>query len=282
MNRRLLGLGLLLFTVGVLAGAAVVHFGTRPPAEQCPPVTVPNAVVASASTQSLEGIRFSPAPQDTGATAELLPSGTAAVYAFYFLSELPHGSLPKAAWRFNGTPLRIAGSGEVQADGGRPGHGMVVLHAAGGKLAPGAYELQLQTDRRKLSASFVAAPEAQAVLAQPAPAEAALALTQHVLARGVGKDGSPSGPTSTFTQTERVHYVLRYRGAEPGMAVRVTWWAGKTEIKAAGREVVLPAAEGWAHAWMQAQDGLPAGTYTVRAATSGDTQALATDSFTVR
>jgi len=159
---------------------------------------------------------------------------------------------------------------------------MVVLHAPGGKLAPGAYELQLQTDRRKFSASFVAAPEAQAVLAQAAPAEAALALTQHVVARGVGKDGSPSGPTSKFTQTERVHYVLRYRGAEPGMAVRVTWWVGNLEIKAARREVVLPATEGWAHAWMQAQNGLPAGTYTVRAATSGDTQALATDSFTVR
>ncbi|MBU0608917.1 MAG: hypothetical protein KKI08_13615 [Armatimonadetes bacterium] len=62
----------------------------------------------------------------------------------------------------------------------------------------------------------------------------------------------------------------------------MTWWAGKLEIKAARREVVLPATEGWAHAWMQAQNGLPAGTYTVRAATSGDTQALATDSFTVR
>jgi hypothetical protein len=158
----------------------------------------------------------------------------------------------------------------------------VELAAPGGRLAPGLYELELQTTARKFRASFVAAPEAEAILAQQAPADAALVLRQHMTARGVKADGKPNGQVTTFGRVERVFYAMQYEGAEPGMAVLVRWWAGQTEIKAARKEIALPSTAGWAHAWMQADAGLPAGTYDVTATTAGGAQELARDQFTVR
>jgi len=62
----------------------------------------------------------------------------------------------------------------------------------------------------------------------------------------------------------------------------VRWWGGGVEIKAARREVTLPAEAGWAQAWMESPTGLPAGSYQVTATTGGDARELVRNAFAVR
>ncbi|MCE5237040.1 hypothetical protein LLH23_00930 [bacterium] len=224
---------------------------------------------------------FSPTPQEVAATPDVLPAGLAAVYAFYNLAETAGGGVVTATLSVDGKRTGAVRREDIRPDATRPGRGTVTIRAPRGKLAPGIYELELKTTRRRFRASFVAAANAPQILAQAAPAEAALALPQHGIALGVGPKGEPMRPTSRVGARVRVYYVVRYEGAEPGMAVCIRWWSGRTELRTARREVVLPSVSGWAHAWMQAADGLPRGTYEVTATTSGDVEPLARDRFTV-
>lgn len=282
MNRRILLLGLVVFAAGALIGVGAVRLRSVSPEGALPlQPAVPGALPPGPAADR-EGIAFSATPREPPSPPDLLPAGVAVLYAFYNLPEAAARGLLSATWSVDGKSLGALARGDIEPDAGRPGHGAILLRAPKGRFVPGVYELELRTESRKFRASFVAAENAPAIIAQQAPKEAMLALPQHVVARGVGPKGEPVRPTNEVESNERVYYVLRYQGAEPGMAISVTWWAGQTEIKAARREVVLPSTSGWAHAWMQAESGLPAGAYQVSVTTAGDTQALARDQFAVR
>jgi hypothetical protein len=282
MNRHPLLLGLLALALGALIGAGAAYFNSTNVGAAAPFQPTAPGTLAPEPVANREGITFSGIPQEPPVTPDLLSAGVPLVYAFYNLPETARSGISAAMWRLNGKSVGAVPRTDIQPDAGRPGHGTVLLRATKGKLPAGVYELELQTQRRRFRASFVAAEDASAVIAQQAPADAVLTIQQHVVARGVGDKGEPLRPTSRVGGKERVYYVLRYQGAEPGMAIGVTWWLERTEIKAVRREVVLRSTSGWAHAWLQADSGLPAGAYHVSATTAGDTQELARDQFTVR
>ena len=283
MSRRTWLVGLLLLALGVLLGAGVPRLmATNARSALAVQAVAPRPPALPAPVTDREGIKFSCTPQEPAATPDLLSAGVPAVYAFYNLPETVAGGLSAATWRVDGGSSGPVPRSDIRRDLARPGRGTIILRPPKGRLLPGVYELELQTAQRSSRASFVAAMDAPAIMAQQAPADAVLFIPQHGVARGVGKNGEPLRPTSEVDGRERVYYVLRYQGAEPGMAIEVRWWTGETELKAARREVVLPSTSGWAHAWLQAEGGLPEGAYRVSAATSGDTQELARDAFTVR
>jgi len=277
VTRRALKLGLLVLAVGAVLGVSVGLVARSAPRTRL----ATSAAVVAPPPVAPEGIVFSPTPREVAATPDLLPAGLAVVYAFYNLAETAGGGVVAATLSVDGKRTGAVRGEDIHPDAARPGRGTVTIRAPGGRLAPGIYELELRTIRRRFRASFVAAANAAQILAQAAPAAAALALPQHGIALGVGPKGEPMRPTSRVGARQRVYYVVRYEGAEPGMAVCVRWWSGTTELPTARREVVLPSVSGWAHAWIQAADGLPPGAYEVTATTSGDVQPLARDRFTV-
>jgi hypothetical protein len=226
---------------------------------------------------------FSTSPKPPAVSPDLLPAGLPAIYAFYSLPDMARGEAPTATWRKDGKPLAGAAS-RLEADPERSGYGMIVFAPPGGKLAPGIYEVAMRTPQRTFEASFVAAEAAAEILARPAPAEAVLTIAQSGTARGVGAQGEMKQPANAFGPPDKIYFAMRYAGAEPGTSVTVRWWGGQTELTQARQEVTLPAAAGWAHAWMQAQSprGLPQGGYKVTAVVSGRAQELATAEFTIQ
>ena len=281
MTRQALATGLIALTLGALIGCATAGllrvsstpFATvlqTPPAGRAPIPPLP------------EGVKFSATPQEPPSTPDLLPAGVPAVYAFYNLPDAARGGVQGAAWSMNGKRLGAIPASDLRPEAHRADRGVVTLRAPTGKLQPGFYELALRGERRTFRASFAAADNAAAILSQPAPADAALSIPQHTTALGVGSSGEPLRATGKVGGKERVYYVLRYEGAEPGMAISIRWWRGTTELKAARREVVLPSTSGWANAWVQSESGLPPGAYSVSAMTSGDPHELARDQFAVR
>jgi len=270
-------LGLVVLAAGIVLGASAALVTRHTPAAR---VTASGAAVAQPPGVP-EGIAFSPTPQEVAATPDLLPAGVGAVYAFYNLPETARGGIVEANLSVDGRRAGTVPREDVRPDPGRPGRGTVTIRPPKGRFAQGVYELELTTTQRRYRASFVATANAPQILAQPAPAEASLALPQHAVALGVGPKGEPVRLTNRVGSRERIYCVVRYEGAEPGMAICIRWWSGRTELRAARREVVLPSVSGWAHAWMQAEEGLPPGTYDVTATTSGDAQALSTDCFAV-
>ena len=274
LRSHLLALG-----VGLLAGVIVVWLIQPPRSGEPASGTVASPVAAPPLTGPQ--VLFSVAPQEPTISPDLLSAGVATVYAFYSLPDMAPGEAPSAVWHKDGKPLGGAAS-RVQADPQRAGHGMIMLEAPGGKLAPGIYEVELKTQARTFGASFAAAPGAAEILAQPAPMEAVLSVSQSGTARGVGPQGEMLQPTNAFAGTDKIYFVMHYAGAEPGTAVTFTWWNGKTELRQARQEVTLPAAAGWAHAWIQTEQGLPQGTYRAAAAVSGGAQDLAAAEFTIR
>lgn len=278
MNRKTIALLMATLVAGVLVGAILAHVAGRPGvAGSAVPESIPAAPVATVA----DGITFSGSSEPPATTPDLLPSGLPAVHGFFHLSGMKSQTTPQITWSRNGKAIGRVAAEDMTVDPAHAGSGRFVLRPTSGKLASGIYEVELTAAGRRFRASFVAAEQAGAILAQKAPASATLQVTQHVIARGVGQHGEPKQPAARLRSGDRVFYVLRYEGAEPGMALSVRWWRDNIEIVSARKDVILSSEAGWAHAWIQAEGGLPAGTYSVTASVAGGAGEITRDQFTV-
>lgn len=281
MNRPPLLLYVLAIALGALVAASVLWLRAPHGAGPVGPRGVAQ-VPSPPPRERAEGVVFSTTRQEPPTTPDLLPAGASAIYASYNLPELALSPIVEAGWTQDGKRLAKISAADIQPDAQSPGRGTIILRPAGGTLQPGIYELDIRTQRRRFKASFVVAAQADTIVGQQAPAEAQLAISQQTVARGVGGKGEPLQPTKQIGTRDKVYFVFRYEGAEPGMGVTIKWWGGTTEIKNARREVTLASTAGWAHAWMQAAEGLPPGTYKVTLTTSGDAAELARTEFAVQ
>lgn len=279
MNRKLIPLLVAVLIAGVVLGA-VIGRKAAPAAE----VTAadPPVLPAPASATPVEGIVFSAVNHGPAATPDLLPSGIPAVYAFFRLTGVKVGADAEISWTHDGKAVGVVAAADVKLDASQPGTGSFVLRAEGGKLRAGIYEVELKAESRRFRASFVVADQAAAILAQKAPPTATLQVTQHVIARGVNQQGEPERPSAKLQAADRVFYVLRYQGAEPGMAMSIRWWRDNVELVTARKDVTLSSEAGWAHAWIQVEGGLPAGKYSATASVAGAAGEIARDQFTIQ
>lgn len=281
MNRPPILIYVLVLALGALISLSVLWLSHAPGAPS--PIRLWHRAPAPAPPKPRpEGLVFSTANLEPETTPDLLPAGAGPVYAFYNLPELARSSMLDATWSRDGKLLGKVPPSDIQPGPQSPGRGSMTLRPPGGKLVPGIYEVEIRTERRRFRASFVVAAGAEKIVGQQAPVEAELTVSGQVTARGVGAHGEPVQAGTSFGRTDRIYFVFQYKGAEPGTGVTVQWWGGTTEIKNARREVTLSSAEGWAHAWMQADSGLPPGTYTVTATVTGQAKELARAQFTVQ
>ncbi len=228
------------------------------------------------SVSSAPELVFNAVPKKPPKNPDLLPAGSAIIYAFYQFPETESPALREVRIIRNGKFWGQVSSADIRPDPQAPNQGKIVLRAPGGKWPAGIYEVQIKTVTRRLQASFVVAEGAEAIVAQPAPMEAEIKIVQMVLSRAVNERGEPQKVSTKFTSRERIYCVVRYEKAEPGMTLCFRWWAGAQELKAARQQIILPQDKGWAYAWLQAKNetGLPSGRYAVTVHSEGENQEL--------
>jgi hypothetical protein len=277
---------LLLVGLVVVAGGVVLVASRYPnrlptswPVWGRPPVPDPAEAPAAVPPGEIEPLVLSLEPQPPAVTPDLLAAGAPVVYAFYWFPNLPEPAAPRLQWSRDGEDLGSLPADRVNQISVAGGvRGSATLPAPGGSLPAGIYEVQITVGTRTVGGSFVAVWGADEIVTQQSPATAEMSVTQAVIAAGVKADGSPQGPLKTLRDgRQRVYLVFAFQNAEPGSAVVVKWSANGHALSGAGREVVLPAAAGWGHAWLQAQgpEGLPAAEYRATVMLAGDDRELA-------
>lgn len=279
-ERRLL-LGLLL--VGLCTGAIIGRHYSSVAGDASPPAAAQRLLrLVTPPTPEAE-ITFSTTDARPAATPDLLPAGAPTVYVSYDLPGAKSAELPRVKWSRDGKPQPPVPPDAMNPDEGGRRAGMVSLAATGGKLTPGIYEVELAFGGEKFAASFVCAWGAEAIAGQAAPSDAEAAISEMVTAAAIKPDGSPLRPQKSFPGNQRVYAVFHFAKAEPGSAVLVKWYGGEQVIPSATREVILPAAEGHANAWLEAPftSPLPPGTYRAVVTMVADDKALATARFAV-
>ena len=271
-----------LLAIGLLIGG-ILAFSRQSSSPAAPngPLSPQSVLHALMGASDEERILFSATPTEPTRAPDLLPAGIPMVYAFYRIPGATAGASARAQWSRNGV---VKGQIPVASitPGNHPGEGTIAFRAPADGFAPGVYEVEVQQGPNKVRGSFVTAVGAGAIIGQPAPKDAEVAIPKVAFADGVDAHGQPQRVRKTFYGTDRIFFAFRYTQAEPGSTVRVSWYGGQEPIKSAEREVLLPSVEGWAHAWLQAPfPGLPPGEYRATVTMSADTRAIATGSFTV-
>lgn len=238
---------------------------------------------AKESISSAPEVVFNVVAKKPPKNPDLLPAGSAIIYAFYQFPENESLAIKEVRIIRNGKFWGQISAADIRPDPQAPNQGKIVLRAPGGKWPAGIYEVQIHTVTRRLQASFVVAEGAEAIVAQPAPQEAEIKIVQLVLSRAVNEQGEPQKVGTKFTSRERIYCVVRYEKAEPGMTLCFRWWASTQELKAARQQVILPQERGWAYAWLQAikETGLPSGHYAVTVHSEGASQELSRASFII-
>lgn len=271
--RVVLALGLL----GLLLGALLAqgYYGKPSPALS---ISL-EALQTTLLPQAEEKLLFSPTPQEPTTTPDLLPATAQVIYGFYSVPGVTAVGAPTFTLFRNGKPLALHPVPEVLVAGAGEGH--FALRLAQG-FTPAVYEVQLQFPETRLAASFVTAHGADAIITQQAPKDATAVINNPVIAAGVSRDGRAVGVGKRFAATQRLYLVFEYKQAEPGSTIQVRWHGEKELITSATREILLPAAQGRAHAWLQAPSpGLPPGRYRAAVNMTADPHELASAEFTV-
>lgn len=228
-----------------------------------------------------EKLVFSVTPTQPQTSADLLPAGSPAIYAFYELPGVKSRAVPTVRLSKDGRSVGVVPASQI-ALGTKVGTGTVTLRNSSGGFPPGLYELELAFPQAKVTGSFVIAAAAEAIAAQPAPKDAEVAIADTGFASSVAADGKANKPQKAFWGSQRVYFTFHYAQAEPGSTVQIKWFGGQQQIDSATSEVLLPSVEGWANAWLQAPyPGLPAGDYHATVNMSSDTKVLASADFSV-
>ena len=236
------------------------------------------------SNQSRELIVFSTTESAPSTTPDMLPAGVPAVYLFYDFPQIPASAVPRVRWWRDGRLIGEVPAAYIQPQAGMGAAGKAVLRAPKGSLGAGIYEVELTLGERRVTASFVVAWGAAQIASLPAPAESEVEISNAVIAAAVAADGSPRQPlTQVASGSQRIYFVFRYQKAEPGTALVVAWYGGQEAITSATREITLPAAAGWANAWLEAPatSPLPPGGYRAVVTMAGDEQALGSATFAI-
>jgi hypothetical protein len=248
------------------------------------PVTLPASPagppqVAAAGAQPVadpQTLAFSAQDQRPAITPDLLPAGAPAIFGFVQWPKAITVAQVKVAWGRAGKSKRSVPAADVSLVAGSPAFLRLVLRPDAGKLTPGLYEVDVVGPDHRVTGTFMVAWGAPQILGQAAPPAVEVKVSDAKMALGVKEDGSPRGSVKTLTTgTEAIYFAFRYAQAEPGVGLTITWALNDEPIKAATREVTLRSSAGWAHAWMQAQAPLPAGTLHATVRLSGDETDLA-------
>lgn len=214
-------------------------------------------------------------PRRPERAADMFASGLPRLYAF--LAPDP-GVIPaslKVVVRRLTPPAGDLPPPRIAVDPADPRGAIATLSAPSGGFSPGLYEISCTAGAAHQSATFLVVQGAEAIIGQTAPAEAEAVLTKGCLALAVKPDGSPERPVRQIAQpAARIYLVFYYARAEPGTALTVRWSLNGQALPQASREVTLRGAEGWAHAWIQASAGLPAGHLRASVRLTGDEEEL--------
>lgn len=290
-RRRSLIMGCLLALLGALLGAGVAllmgrHFRGRSeaPADVLPPP------VAGVSR-----LVFSPTPERPEQTPDIIPAESKAIYCFYQLDRVPPDAPLAARWWRDGEDLGRLELHELRREEGADhAVGRFTIKppaptAAGETqtpFPPGLYEVELTSEAApdvSARASFMVLPRAARILAGGGEPEGPPVVRSLRTAAAVSEDGEAVDAKTSFAGPERVYVVFRYAGVMPGAVLTVRWYLDERELEDARAEIPIPAAEGVAHAWLQADAGtpLPPGQYRVAVFLGTEDEPLATTGFTI-
>lgn len=269
-----------LLFIGLLAGVCCGLYWSRSTAGS---LSFPATLLSHLQPPAEDRFIFSPTPDFPSASPDLLASRLPAVYFFYDLPRLNVSAPPKITWSRDGHSLGSVPPSSITTGLAGPQTATVVLRPPDGALKPGIYEVELAFPTVHLAASFVAADDAAAIMAQPTPRDAELKISEAATASAIDRTGRPVGARTSFSGAERIYLAFHFTQAEPSSAVIIHWYAGGIELTEARREVVLPSSEGWAHGWLQALPGspLPPHEYRATVSLSADSKEIAAVQFIV-
>ncbi len=237
------------------------------------PEKIPDEVVISTSDQRPE------------TTPTLLPVTSVPLYCFYRIDRLPAGTPLQVTWSLNGKDLGEVPLQDHRVDRGPLLSGRFSLRPPQGapQFPPGLYQLFFRSGAETiLDASFVAAVDAERLLAQQAPPAGEIRVVSLTTCTGVDAEGRPVGLTGTFRPGDRIYALFTYLNGVKQARFEVRWLSHDVVIPQATQQLEMKAGAGQSYAWLQAAgEGLPEGPGQVQVLVAGSEQPLATVPFTI-